>query len=423
MTTPDRAEISRQNSRKSTGPKSETARAVSKYNALKHGLTAKLPVLPQEDPAAFRERMEEWTTHLDPRSPLERFLIEQAVTASWKLERANRIETACVANRVRKIVEQRDRHRRVEVLELGRRLVATGRDDLERELARLYDEETLLEFVRASENHQIDRIADDPAALLARLLATAEGGHWLIGRWPRSCAILDGGGTGAPMSWPMPSACSGRGRWAWKPRPGRRSGPVSSRSPTRRSRRNTCAGSPCNWFPTFPPTRRARAGLLAVVDRAGENLSRLVQALDESAAADAVDEADQCSFDREPEGELLRRYHIGCGSAFHRMIETLVKVRRTLGDPDPESPEPVDPGPTRPDDGPDDQPGPAGDDRPLAFRRRAATRPVPTADLDASETASSVDAGIEAPASPDRSDARRTDRRCRRDPSSRRAAA
>ncbi len=54
MTSPDRAEISRQNSRRSTGPKSEIGKSRSKYNALKHGLTAKLPVLPQEDPEAFR---------------------------------------------------------------------------------------------------------------------------------------------------------------------------------------------------------------------------------------------------------------------------------------------------------------------------------------------------------------------------------
>ena len=102
MPTPiDRAEINRENSKRSTGPRSSAGKLSSKFNALKHGMSAKLPVLPGEDEAAFRRRVEEWTDHLAPRNPVEQFLVEQAVTASWKLERSDRVETARLSSMMR----------------------------------------------------------------------------------------------------------------------------------------------------------------------------------------------------------------------------------------------------------------------------------------------------------------------------------
>jgi hypothetical protein len=47
----ERAAISRQ---KSTGPKSAEGKARSRFNALKHGLKAKLPVLPARIPRSTR---------------------------------------------------------------------------------------------------------------------------------------------------------------------------------------------------------------------------------------------------------------------------------------------------------------------------------------------------------------------------------
>ena len=83
--TTDRAEINRRNGARG-GPKTPEGKARSRFNALKHGSSAKLPVLPQEDPEAYRQRLDAWMAHLEPRNPVEQFLIEQAVTASWRLE-------------------------------------------------------------------------------------------------------------------------------------------------------------------------------------------------------------------------------------------------------------------------------------------------------------------------------------------------
>ena len=55
MPAPDRAEINRRNAQKSTGPKTAEGKARSRFNALKHGLTAKTAVLPGEDPVAYQE--------------------------------------------------------------------------------------------------------------------------------------------------------------------------------------------------------------------------------------------------------------------------------------------------------------------------------------------------------------------------------
>ena len=45
----ERAEISRLNSRKSTGPRTVAGKDRSKYNATKHGLTARSVLLPGEE--------------------------------------------------------------------------------------------------------------------------------------------------------------------------------------------------------------------------------------------------------------------------------------------------------------------------------------------------------------------------------------
>ena len=46
------------NAQHSTGPRTETGKAASSQNALKHGLTAKTVLLPGEDEAAYRKMCE-----------------------------------------------------------------------------------------------------------------------------------------------------------------------------------------------------------------------------------------------------------------------------------------------------------------------------------------------------------------------------
>src|SRR5262245_51645810 len=100
-TAPDRAAINRRNAQKSTGPRTAEGKSRSKFNALKHGMTAATPVLPGEDPDAFHGRIDAWKADLKPQGDLEDYLIERAARVSWQLDRADRTQTAQLASNMR----------------------------------------------------------------------------------------------------------------------------------------------------------------------------------------------------------------------------------------------------------------------------------------------------------------------------------
>jgi hypothetical protein len=121
-TSSKRAEANRRNSKRSTGPTSQSGKSKTRFNALKHGMRARLPLLPGEDGGAFRARLDAWTVSLEPRDDLERYLVERAVNVSWQLDRADRawaarLQTDLLASGSARAIAQAD-----EVLDLGRRL-------------------------------------------------------------------------------------------------------------------------------------------------------------------------------------------------------------------------------------------------------------------------------------------------------------
>jgi hypothetical protein len=71
-TAPDRAEIRRQDGPKSRGgPRTPEGKAKSRTNAVKHGMTASIPVLPGEDHDAFRRRVDDFIDALRPQNAVE----------------------------------------------------------------------------------------------------------------------------------------------------------------------------------------------------------------------------------------------------------------------------------------------------------------------------------------------------------------
>jgi hypothetical protein len=116
-TGPDRAEISRRNGRMSRGPSPPEGESRSRLNALKHGMSARIPVLPGEDPEAFREQVDGFIDALAPRDAVQIFLAEEAAFAAWKIRRAERAEAARLAAILRAAptaqdpCRQSDRHR------------------------------------------------------------------------------------------------------------------------------------------------------------------------------------------------------------------------------------------------------------------------------------------------------------------------
>jgi hypothetical protein len=88
-----RAEASRINGAKSSGPKTPEGKARSAQNALKHGFRAqKHIVLPGEDAGAFQALEAALIEELAPEGALQSVLAQRIVAAAWRLSRAERLE-------------------------------------------------------------------------------------------------------------------------------------------------------------------------------------------------------------------------------------------------------------------------------------------------------------------------------------------
>ena len=98
VTSSKRVEANTKNAARSTGPRSAAGKDRSRFNAVKHGMAARLPVLPGEDPEAFRAHRDAWTAELQPRGQVERQLVDRAVHVSWQLQRVNRAQAARLAS-------------------------------------------------------------------------------------------------------------------------------------------------------------------------------------------------------------------------------------------------------------------------------------------------------------------------------------
>ena len=86
-----KVEANRANAGKSTGPKSAAGKAMSRMNALKHGLLAREVVVrglhDGERGSRFQALHQLYREHLDPVGPLEEMMVERIVTAYWRLHR------------------------------------------------------------------------------------------------------------------------------------------------------------------------------------------------------------------------------------------------------------------------------------------------------------------------------------------------
>jgi hypothetical protein len=88
----------RANAQKSTGPTSDEGKRICRWNSLQHGLRAELPVLPGECPEAYARRLEQWIAESHVQNDMQRFVVERAVHASWKIERAESVENGIITD-------------------------------------------------------------------------------------------------------------------------------------------------------------------------------------------------------------------------------------------------------------------------------------------------------------------------------------
>jgi len=98
---PKQIEANRRNAQKSTGPKTSNGRAVSKMNALKHGILSKEAVVHgrciKESDREFAALHQRFWEALMPVGPVEEMLVDQIVTAHWRLRRAMKAESGEIA--------------------------------------------------------------------------------------------------------------------------------------------------------------------------------------------------------------------------------------------------------------------------------------------------------------------------------------
>ena len=105
MTSLRQIESNRRNAQRSNGPKTQSGKARSSQNAVRHGLTAETVIGPLEDPADYRAFELAVTTGYDAETAVERELVLRLASLLWRLRRATAVETGllqiqCEANTV-----------------------------------------------------------------------------------------------------------------------------------------------------------------------------------------------------------------------------------------------------------------------------------------------------------------------------------
>jgi hypothetical protein len=87
MATNRQLEANRRNAKRSTGPKTEKGKAMSRRNALKHGLTAERMLLDDENAEHFEALCEQLRLELKPVGVREEMCVDRLAQTQWRLMR------------------------------------------------------------------------------------------------------------------------------------------------------------------------------------------------------------------------------------------------------------------------------------------------------------------------------------------------
>jgi hypothetical protein len=145
----ERAAINRQNSRQSTGPKTDKGKRISSMNSTRHAFCTETRALPGEDAVLLRETTARFFDIYRPTTPGEAACVDDMAWARVQVTRVRRSIQAILVRQCDAAALDYD---------LGQ----------ETEVQRL-----------------IDTLRHSPAAALHQLRQSAAGCRWLIGRWER----------------------------------------------------------------------------------------------------------------------------------------------------------------------------------------------------------------------------------------------
>jgi hypothetical protein len=343
MATSKRAKINRRNAQKSTGPKTAEGKSRSRLNALKHGMTATLPVLPGEDPEALQGRIDAWTDDLKPRNEAERDLTQRAAQVSWQLDRIERAHVARLTANILNATDESQNHEKEEdAAALGERLFWDRRGPLQNYPTFGYRCDT---DPRTSWSGVADD-PDSPARLVIQLESTLAGCQWLLDQWAELRARLEPG-----QSWQSPDKLKAIRLLGKQPLAAADSTDVatvfiaSHRIDPTHDSAFWELGSEMTEFEAKAYNNRlvnrklesccpgdqaqARALLLQMIERATGRLETKAEAHQRRAEIDAKSAPDRLAFDGSAEGERLRRYETSCNRTFFRTFDALVKMLKT----------------------------------------------------------------------------------------------
>ena len=93
MTSEKKRIANRNNSRRSTGPRTDEGKKVSRWNAMRHGLLSYGAVIPGENIEEFEEFKTAVELEFGPAGPIETVLVGRIIDTAWRLRRLTRAET------------------------------------------------------------------------------------------------------------------------------------------------------------------------------------------------------------------------------------------------------------------------------------------------------------------------------------------
>jgi hypothetical protein len=284
--------------------------------------------LPQEDPIKLNERINQWISDLKPRNDAERELVINAANLSWEIDRARRCETARLAERISKAQHKATERTKQEVGQLARRLLYNVGSKPLPTPGRPWE--------------------DNPAEFLAGLEGSAEGCHWLLGRWKGLRVLVE-----RDSAWnygDMFSLIRLLGKYpfdaindpdmnaillAWDARvPGsaerfwkqcKECKPLHDPGFSEFSRWREIADRPAD---------AAAAGnfLYTLIDEQLSRLAELLAAHEEIAGDEAAALADRASFDGSAGGERLRRSQTARSRELRQTLDSLMKMQKANND-------------------------------------------------------------------------------------------
>ncbi|HEY4980537.1 MAG TPA: hypothetical protein VII24_01060 [Pseudolabrys sp.] len=160
-------EANRRNALKSTGPTTPEGKRRSRYNAVRHGLTAETVIAALEDSEDYEAFEAAVISDYDAESAVERELVLRLASVMWRLRRATGIETALFES----VTEDSRKHEH----RLSRETLGGAADRAERNRLLLGAESDAAEGNELSSDSKKDiadcflRLADLPTSALDRL--------------------------------------------------------------------------------------------------------------------------------------------------------------------------------------------------------------------------------------------------------------